>query len=99
MSGWRPSWRTELLSRRNVDRAAPLGFPDFSGRTTMPLFWKHLTIRHSMIALGCLLFAAPALAQSAGEKTGVNSALGVSPTTPDFVKEGAISDMFGVEPR
>ncbi|GAC1617710.1 MAG: DUF4142 domain-containing protein [Bradyrhizobium sp.] len=50
-----------------------------------------------MIALGCLLFAAPALAQSAGEKTGVNSTLGISPTTPDFVKEVAISDMFEIE--
>jgi putative membrane protein len=47
--------------------------------------------------LACLLLAAPALAQSAGEKTGVNSVLGVSPTTPDFVKEVAISDMFELE--
>ena len=58
---------------------------------------KHPTIRHSMIALGCLLFAAPALAQSAGEKTGINSTLGITPTTPDFVKEAAISDMFEIE--
>jgi putative membrane protein len=50
-----------------------------------------------MIALGCLLFAAPALAQSAGEKTGVNSTLGITPATPDFVKEVAISDMFEIE--
>jgi putative membrane protein len=49
------------------------------------------------IALGCLLLAAPALAQSAGEKSGVNSALGISPTTADFVKEVAISDMFEIE--
>jgi putative membrane protein len=63
----------------------------------MPPFSKHLTMRHSMIALGCLLFATPALAQSAGEKTGVNSTLGISPTTPDFVKEVAISDMFEIE--
>jgi putative membrane protein len=27
------------------------------------------------------------LAQSVGEKTGVNSTLGIAPTTPDFVKE------------
>src|SRR3982075_4344553 len=65
--------------------------------TMPPFFSKHLTMRRSMIALGCLLFASPALAQSAGEKTGVNSALGISPTTPDFVKEVAISDMFEVE--
>jgi putative membrane protein len=50
-----------------------------------------------MIALGCLLFAAPALAQSAGEKTGINSTLGITPTTPDFVKQVAISDMFEIE--
>jgi putative membrane protein len=60
-------------------------------------FPKYVIIWRSVIALGCLLFAAPALAQSAGEKTGVNSALGISPTTPDFVKEVAISDMFEIE--
>jgi putative membrane protein len=41
--------------------------------------------------------AAPAvLAQSIGEKTGVNSALGISPTTQDFVKEAANSDMLEI---
>jgi putative membrane protein len=54
-------------------------------------------MKRSIIALGCLLLAGPALAQSAGEKTGVNSALGISPTTADFVKEVAISDMFEIE--
>ena len=54
-------------------------------------------IRRSMIAIGCLLLAGPALAQSAGEKTGVNSALGISPTTADFVKEVAVSDMFEID--
>jgi putative membrane protein len=50
-----------------------------------------------LIAVGCVLSAVQALAQSAGEKTGVNSTLGISPTTPDFVKEVAISDMFEIE--
>jgi putative membrane protein len=54
-------------------------------------------MKRLIIALGCILFAGPALAQSAGEKTGVNSALGISPTTADFVKEVAISDMFEIE--
>src|ERR1700710_2032193 len=54
-------------------------------------------MKRSIIALGCLLFAGPALAQSAGEKTGVNSTLGISPTTADFVKEVAISDMFEIQ--
>jgi putative membrane protein len=44
-----------------------------------------------------LLIAAPAFAQSVGEKTGVNSALGISPTTADFVKQVAISDMFELQ--
>ena len=44
-----------------------------------------------------VLLATPALAQSIGEKTGVNSVLGVAPTTADFVKEAAISDMFEIQ--
>ena len=55
------------------------------------------TVKFSLIALGCLLVASPVLAQSVGEKTGVNSALGISPSTPDFVKQVAISDMFEIE--
>jgi putative membrane protein len=53
-------------------------------------------MKRSIIVMACLLLAGPALAQSAGEKTGVNSALGISPTTTDFVKEVAISDMFEI---
>jgi putative membrane protein len=61
-------------------------------------FSKHITMKRSLMALGCcLLFAGSASAQSAGEKTGVNSALGISPTTADFVKEVANSDMFEIE--
>jgi putative membrane protein len=59
-------------------------------------------MRRTMMATACILLAAPALAQpafaqSVGEKTGVNSMLGVSPSTADFVKEVAISDMFEIE--
>jgi putative membrane protein len=54
-------------------------------------------MKRSIIALGCVLLAGPAFAQSAGEKTGVNSALGIAPTTADFVKEVAISDMFEIQ--
>jgi putative membrane protein len=49
------------------------------------------------VASLCLVLASPAFAQSIGEKTGVNSVLGVSPTTADFVKEAAISDMFEIQ--
>jgi putative membrane protein len=45
------------------------------------------------IAAATLLISTSAFAQSVGEKTGVNSTLGISPTTADFVKEAAMSDM------
>ena len=45
------------------------------------------------IAAAVLLISTLGLAQSVGEKTGVNSTLGISPTTADFVKEAAMSDM------
>ncbi len=54
-------------------------------------------MKRSLIALACLVLAGPAFAQSLGEKTGVNSTLGISPSTADFVKEVAISDMFEIE--
>jgi len=45
------------------------------------------------IAAAALLISTSAFAQSVGEKAGVNSTLGISPTTADFVKEAAMSDM------
>jgi putative membrane protein len=45
----------------------------------------------------CVFIASSATAQSHTERTGVNSVLGVSPSTPAFVKEVAISDMFEIE--
>ena len=54
-------------------------------------------MKRLLIIVASLLVAAPALAQSVGEKTGVNSMLGVSPSTEDFVKQVAISDMFEIE--
>jgi putative membrane protein len=49
------------------------------------------------IAALCLGVATPVLAQSVGEKTGVNSMLGVTPSTQDFVTEAAQSDMFEIQ--
>jgi putative membrane protein len=49
------------------------------------------------VAAVALLAGAPVLAQSVGEKTGVNSALDISPTTADFVKEAATSDMLEIQ--
>jgi putative membrane protein len=42
-----------------------------------------------IVAAVSLLVSSAALAQSVGEKTGVNSTLGISPSTADFVKEAA----------
>jgi len=39
-----------------------------------------------------------AFAQSVGEQTGVNSALGIAPKTEDFIKEAATSDMLEITP-
>ena len=44
-----------------------------------------------------IMLAGPALAQSATEKTGVNSLVGIAPKTEDFVLEAATSDMFEIE--
>ena len=48
------------------------------------------------LALGTALSSA-AFPQSVGEKTGVDSALGIAPKTEDFVKEAAMSDMLEIE--
>jgi putative membrane protein len=44
-----------------------------------------------------LCVATPVFAQSVPEKTGVNSTLGISPSTQDFVTEAANSDMLEIE--
>jgi putative membrane protein len=44
-----------------------------------------------------VLLSWPAIAQSVGERTGVNTAIGIAPKTPDFVQEAATSDMFEIE--
>jgi|SRR5882757_447035 len=54
-------------------------------------------MRRIALMLTAVLLTAPAFAQSVGEKTGVNSTLGISPSTADFVKEVAISDMFELQ--
>ena len=51
---------------------------------------------HALIVAG-LLAATPALAQSVSEKTGINSLVGASPSTSDFVTQAAISDMFEIQ--
>jgi putative membrane protein len=48
------------------------------------------------IAVACAL-SVIAHAQSVTEKTGVNSVLGITPKTEDFIKEAAMSDMLEIE--
>jgi putative membrane protein len=49
------------------------------------------------LALASVLLSSAAYAQSVGEKTGVNSTLGITPKTEDFIKEAAMSDMLEIE--
>src|SRR3954467_5660106 len=49
------------------------------------------------VAVAVTLTSSAAMAQSVGEKTGVNSVLGVAPKTEDFIREAAISDMTEIE--
>ncbi|MBB3654826.1 putative membrane protein [Rhizobium sp. BK650] len=50
-----------------------------------------------IIASLAVSLAGPVMAQSAAEKTGVNSLIGVAPKTEDFVQEAAASDMFEIQ--
>lgn len=48
------------------------------------------------LAAAAVLIAAVASAQSTTEKTGVNSLLGVAPSTEDFVMKAATGDLFEI---
>jgi putative membrane protein len=50
-----------------------------------------------VLAAAFAMLALPVFAETVGEKTGVNSTLGIAPTTEDFVQEAAISDMFEIQ--
>jgi putative membrane protein len=62
----------------------------------MGVFQRNIVVAGSVVAISCLLAAAPGSAQSVGEKTGINSALDIAPTTADFVREVANSDTFEI---
>jgi putative membrane protein len=51
----------------------------------------------ALATLSTLLFSTAAFAQSTGVKTGINSTLGIAPTTADFVKEAAMSDLLEID--
>jgi putative membrane protein len=50
----------------------------------------------AVLAAAAVLLATPAFAQSLGERSGVNSAIGISPKSADFVKEAATTDMLEI---
>ncbi len=50
-----------------------------------------------LVTVALLMMSTPTFAQTAAEKTGVNSLIGVAPKTEDFVTEAATSDMFEIE--
>jgi putative membrane protein len=68
-------------------------------RTVATFLFNQLEERmRKIMACGiALLMATPAMAQSVGEKTGINSVAGIAPTTQDFVTEAAQSDMFEIQ--
>ncbi len=49
------------------------------------------------VAIAVTLASPVALAQSVGEKSGVNSVLGIAPKTEDFIKQAAMSDILEIE--
>lgn len=49
-----------------------------------------------LITAVSIMIAAPAYAESATEKSGINSMFGVAPSTQDFVTEAASSDIFEI---
>jgi putative membrane protein len=83
-------------SLTNLPRFPPNAAGIFQG---WPVYRKRKdsTMKHLASSLALVLLATPALAQSVGEKTGINSTLGIAPTTADFVKEAATSDMFEIQ--
>jgi putative membrane protein len=51
----------------------------------------------AVIVGAALLISTAAFAQSLGEKTGINSVLGIAPGTQDFVNEAAMAGLFEIE--
>jgi putative membrane protein len=51
----------------------------------------------AILTFSTVFLSTGAFAQSAAEKTGINSTLGIAPKTADFVKEAAMSDMLEIE--
>jgi putative membrane protein len=72
---------------------------NFTLTSTFLIFANSLgeTAMLKYLSLAACLFTSTAFAQGIGEKTGINAAIGAAPSTADFVKMVAISDMFEIE--
>src|SRR5262245_36908093 len=57
---------------------------------------EHSMMKMLLAVAVSTVFASSVFAQSVGEKTGVNSVLGITPKTEDFIKEAATSDMLEI---
>jgi len=53
-------------------------------------------MKATIAALAVIGVTSAALGQSIGERTGINSALGITPKTEDFIREAAMSDMLEI---
>lgn len=51
----------------------------------------------AILSAGLMLLASPLAAETLSEKTGVNSALDIAPSTADFVTEAAVGDLFDIQ--
>jgi putative membrane protein len=88
----------KIFARWSRETTGPEPFPqDDVQECITSITQAHAMKSKFIIAVSIFLSAGPALAQSVTEKAGVNSALGISPSTPDFVKEAAIGDMFEIQ--
>jgi putative membrane protein len=53
-------------------------------------------MKRILVVTACAFLTLPAFAETASEKLGVNSALGIAPTTPDFIAEAAAGNLFEI---
>src|ERR1700749_440323 len=64
----------------------------------MPKRLEGMAMREFILSTAVVAaLSSAAFAQSVGEQTGVNSALGIAPKTEDFIKEAATSDMLEID--
>jgi putative membrane protein len=73
------------------------GFIEIYGPVLRRRMKEHAMKKLLTLLAATTMLSGAAFAQSVTEKTGVNSTLGISPTTQDFVTEAATSDMIEIQ--